>query len=956
MTPRGSGFYVELLRALGETLRAAGPAEAWARCAEAELRALDPAAPVFDDRRGELSRALAHCYEHVLRRPDAALRHLRSLADGPAARALRPQDANEIEAALLRLLRLRAGPIELEARLAAQLERGPASAEDWLELARLRDEKLHAGARAEQAYRRALELAPDSLDALRGLRGVAERLGAWDVVAETLEREVEQSASAPPGERAALLRATRRRRLAASAIDDARQPLLRRRARSRPARSRGAARARSAARSDGGLARRARSLRERGRDAGRSRSRATPGRLAARGRDRARPHERAGARVARLRTSRGARRARAGAAAASGPSCTCAVAIRRRSPRCSRAGATIRERTPAPADHLRLAETLETLGRSAEALARVERSLALEPAQRTAWKLAARAHEMLAEGAGAAQAWARAAELADGSDAADSLLRAAELQRGDDARQALDWLERAARHDPGAPGVWVALAASRETCGEPAAALAAAERALELLASSSTPTQRSDVAPSWERAAPSRSRSSRQRCAASSRCSRRRLAISRRRRASARRSSASETSPAHAPASRRAARARDPYASRARHLVLIGRCLEADREEALALERFEAALALEPANRDAHEHIAASHERAGRTAPALAALERWAQHCDDPALRAGCLLRAAELELRQDGRQSAAEQHLRAALAADPGQARAGLLLATLLSGDATAPTRRSRSPRARSRARRDAAGASGPRAAARAPARTARRDAAGGRGLRGRRASRSAQHAGRRLRGAPAARAGTMARRRGRARRLRRAAPGRRSGGSGGRSRPARAAARGPARRRRRRDPGLSPRARARARADRDAHGARPAAEPAARRLARGAATPSRGAGRRSDARSVAARRAADRRGKRTPGSRRAGSGDPARPRRGERSRARGRAGEPLAIPLRERRARRSRGRDRSQARAASGRRDRRGARLLSRTRWKAPARATSPPSDRPRSRPRVA
>ena len=74
----------------------------------------------------------------------------------------------------------------------------------------------------------------------------------------------------------------------------------------------------------------------------------------------------------------------------------------------------------------------------------------------------------------AAQAWARAAELADGADAADSLLRAAELCRSDDARQALEWLERAARHDPGAPSVCVALAASRETCGDLAGALVGA--------------------------------------------------------------------------------------------------------------------------------------------------------------------------------------------------------------------------------------------------------------------------------------------------------------------------------------------------------------------------------------------------------------------------------------------------------------------------------------------------
>ena len=53
-TPRGSGLHVELLRALGVSLREAGPPEAWARCAEAELARARPAAPVFADRRPEL--------------------------------------------------------------------------------------------------------------------------------------------------------------------------------------------------------------------------------------------------------------------------------------------------------------------------------------------------------------------------------------------------------------------------------------------------------------------------------------------------------------------------------------------------------------------------------------------------------------------------------------------------------------------------------------------------------------------------------------------------------------------------------------------------------------------------------------------------------------------------------------------------------------------------------------
>ena len=123
----------------------------------------------------------------------------------------------------------------------------------------------------------------------------------------------------------------------------------------------------------------------------------------------------------------------------------------------------------------------------------------------------------------------------------------------------------------------------------------------------------------------------------------------------------------------------EPYARRAHQLVLLGRCLEADRAQELALARFEEALALDPENAEAHARIAELHERAGRILPALAALERWAEQSHDPAVRAACLLRAAEVELRVGGHQASAEQHLRAALEADPALARASQRLATLL-------------------------------------------------------------------------------------------------------------------------------------------------------------------------------------------------------------------------------------------------------------------------------------
>jgi len=676
-TPRGSGLHVELLRALGESLRDAGPPQAWARCAEAELRALDPAAPVFEDRRLELARALAHAYEHELYRPDDALRHLRSLSEDPAAGALPPEVLREIEDALLRLLRARAGPVELETHLAAQLARGPATAEGWLELARLRDERLRASAGAAEAYRRALELAPESIDVLRGLRGVAERLGAWSEVAETLEREIELESNAPAGERAALLRR----------LGD----LSWQRLQSTTQASRCYAAALEADPQDFEALHALERLLEAMED-WRGALDLYESEVEMLGEsDPARRQQaclRAGE-IARDRTDEPARALRAYLQAASlgtlAPAQVAELAeLHQRCGDASAFAAVFATWCDEPAsgagaaDHLRLAGTLEALGRPAEALARVERSLAADAGQRAAWKLAARTREAVGDLPGAAHSWARAAELGDGSDAAEAWLRAADLRRAEDAPQALEWLERAARLDAGSPAVQVALALAREACGNRAAALVAAERALELLAPSGAGSQRSDTARLGARCALALGQ-----LEAAVRCFGVVLE--------------------HAPgdleaqaglgeacfglgdlgAARRHLEAclahPEPTARRALHFVWLGRCLEAESEPDAALARFQEALVLDPASAEAHERIALLHERAGRIEPALASLSSWAEQARDAGTRSSCLLRAAEIELRAGQRGSAAEQHLRAALEADPALARGWLLLATLL-------------------------------------------------------------------------------------------------------------------------------------------------------------------------------------------------------------------------------------------------------------------------------------
>ena len=64
---------------LSASLRVSDEPEAWSRCAEAELEALDPNQPVFRERRRQLHADLARTYELELAQPDDALRHQSAL-------------------------------------------------------------------------------------------------------------------------------------------------------------------------------------------------------------------------------------------------------------------------------------------------------------------------------------------------------------------------------------------------------------------------------------------------------------------------------------------------------------------------------------------------------------------------------------------------------------------------------------------------------------------------------------------------------------------------------------------------------------------------------------------------------------------------------------------------------------------------------------------------------------
>ena len=401
----------------------------------------------------------------------------------------------------------------------------------------------------------------------------------------------------------------------------------------------------------------------------------------------------------------------------------------------------------------------------------------------------------------------------------------------------------------------------------------------------------------------------------------------------------------------------EPYARRAQHLVLLGRCLEADRETDLALARFEAALALEPANargararsrsctsapaasspRSRPSNVGRSSASIRRSAPAVC--------CAQP--KSSCAWA---------GVSASAEQHLRAAL---DGRSGPGPRVPAARDAAVGDESRRrgagGRHPRARERSRAPR-NARASRCSARACSNAAasrswrpRRSASPRRPTRAasRRPSPPRGCCGHRANGVPRApRSRSFAARH----------PGDDPAGLAdvfdqlGRLRAGPLEDVDGAIQAYRRALELEPERTATRTALAQLLSQRPGDWPEALRHHRAAleADPTLA--------SLVARRLAHRRRQRAPGSRCARSRDPARARRRERRRSRGRACRARAIARRRRQARRPAGRDRPPARAAGGGRDRRGARLLAGRSPVRPARATSPPSARLRSPRRVA
>jgi tetratricopeptide (TPR) repeat protein len=667
---------IELLRELADRLLAAGRPDLWARATEAELAALAPEAEVTGDRCRSLHRELARRFERELARPDRALVHWRAVADDPRAPA---EERREAEESLLAGLRASRSDVELARRLEAKLAREPEQPALWLELGRLCEERLHRPGRAADAYREVLEREPAERAALRGLRRVCERIGDAREVARALERELELGGAETPRETAALWRklgevcwreldsTTRASRAFAAALEADPSDLL-------------------ALRSLETLFEALEDWRgaldlyesevEILADAEPERRREVWLRIGALACDRAGDPERA---------LRGYERA----AELSPLSCDDLRALAELYERTQRREAFVEtfaswcDRPDAGAaaeDALRLAAALEALGRGEAARLRLEAALEHWPESRRGWEELARLRIVAGDAPGASAALERAAERCHGRAAAQHLERAAALVP-DGLERAFALLERAVAADAGHAGAQAALAAVAGRLGRHAVAESAANRAQDL-------PDTGDLAPAVRLAA----------CLAGARAAR---VLGHLDAAARLLRAALDAEPDHPeglaelgevlcetgdwPAARAALERRLALPAesglRAHLCTLLGTALAGSREPEAALARFLEARELAPEMDAAHAGAAETLERLGRLGEAVLALRTFAGASPRPDERAARLLRAAELELRREGRESEAETLLRESSELDPRCGRAWRLLAGLAAG-----------------------------------------------------------------------------------------------------------------------------------------------------------------------------------------------------------------------------------------------------------------------------------
>ena len=675
----GTPKHGELLRELGAALRSSHDPSSWASCAEEELKALDPEAPVFEDRRLELHRELASAYERELGRPDAALHHLRALSDSGNEQRGQDDSTKAKDNSLLQLLEIQGNWIEFEARLAAHLERHSDDPEGWLRLGRLRAERLHLPAAAITAYREVLKRDRLCIPALRALRGNLERLGRWAEVAQTLEHELEHIAPAIQSGRAALLRR----------LGD----VCWRRLYSTTRASRSYAAALEADPQDFESLRSLQELLETMEDwrgaldlyesevemLGES----APDRrfeVSIRAAELARDHA--------DETERSKRNYEYAASIADLPP----AALRELALVYERVGdeeaftetferwCDNAESGASCSDHVKLAEGLDALGRTDAARERIDRALEVDPEHRPAWDAAAQLRERAGDLIGAANALCGAAKFCDDHEGCARLIRAAELSEPSSTEMAAERIRDALRRDPGAADGHAHLARLAYKLEDYREAELAATRTLDLASTANRLTREQQLA-----AALAGGRAAREldhpdiavRCFSAA-CELapedpeiltrygEALAIQ------------GDLSAAKAILETRLA-IEGPNPDRAAQLAVIGRAQWEAGEHDAAVDNLEAALREDSHLDDAHRTLVELWEKRENLDAGVTCLVRWADIATEHSQRAERLLRAAEWELRDEDQAASAEAHLREVLDADPSQLRAWEALTVLL-------------------------------------------------------------------------------------------------------------------------------------------------------------------------------------------------------------------------------------------------------------------------------------
>jgi len=685
-----------LLRQLGDTLRTTGRLDAWARAAESELALLvstipgdEEARATRDNRRVELHRELARTCDRDLGDPDAAIRHLHILidefaADGPGATCgttLGDVERNWVEASLIRLLRADGNHVELEQRLTRRLSRGDGDADEWLELARLRQERLHAPMAAARAYRAALARRPSSLAAVRGLRQISERLCDWPELARALQLEIDLPDQWSARERAALLRKLGevcRHRLRAderalrayeAALDSDPRDLESLRELEQLHESR--------EEWDQALDLYEREIEilDRGEPERRQQAWLRVGELAG---DQSRQLQRA-ARGYELAAEIGTlspahRRAWADVYDQMGE--------RRRFAEVFESWCDDPEAEAQCSDHLALVEVLVELGSGEAALARADRAIVIDPDNALAWDTAARLHEARGERSQASESLQRAGELLGGSQGADRLVQAALLVDERRIEHAAELLRRAVEIDAASASAQAYRARTAAELGRFEEAELASGSALDL-ASAGIQIESElqlEIALVGGRAAREQGR-----LESAARFYAAALALSPENVEALEAQSEVLFDRGDLRGARETLEALrslpEAQPQCARHLSMLGATLEFEGELPESLARYQEALEADPGESSAHEAIVRIHEGAGRLDEAITALETWAECERSRGNSSGCaenLLRAAKLELTRDCAE-AAEERLRQAVQAHPQQVEAQLRLTRLL-------------------------------------------------------------------------------------------------------------------------------------------------------------------------------------------------------------------------------------------------------------------------------------